>query len=140
MNFRSKESQQTLELNLTPLIDVVFLLLIFFMVSTTFDKPTRLKVQLPEAVSENELDQTVNKIEVVIQQNGDYFINGHPLANQTYKTLKKALKKKANGNQDLPVIIRADKKVPYQFVVKVMDVASQLGLNRLVFSTNKPKK
>jgi len=139
MNFRSKESQQQLELNLTPLIDVVFLLLIFFMVSTTFDKQSQLKIQLPEAVTNHQSNEKDKKLVVTIGAQGEYFINDKNLLNQSYKTLKIALEQASKGNKDLPVIIRADAKAPYQSVVRVMDVASQLGLNRLVFPAKRPK-
>ena len=139
MNFRSKESQQPLELNLTPLIDVVFLLLIFFMVSTTFDKQTRLKIQLPEAITENVADDKQDKIEITITRDGEYFINDRNVVNQTYKTLKLALEKVSKGNKDATVIIRSDAKAPYQSFIRVLDVASQLGLDNLVFPAERPK-
>jgi len=139
MNFRSKESQQQLELNLTPLIDVVFLLLIFFMVSTTFDKQSQLKIQLPEAVTNHQSNEKDKKLVITIGAQGEYFINDKNILNQSYKTLKIALEKAAKDDKDLPVIIRADAKAPYQSVVRVMDVASQLGLNRLVFPAKRPQ-
>lgn len=138
MNFRDSKQSQQLELNLTPLIDVVFLLLIFFMVSTTFDKQSSLKIQLPEAISKNTIDKEQEKLEIIISRKGEYFINNRSLINQQFKTLKTALEKVAKTNRNLPVIIKADAKAPYQSVVRVMDAAGQIGLNHIIFPAKQP--
>lgn len=133
MNLKPKRNDE-LELNLTPLIDVVFLLLIFFMVSTTFEKTARLKVDLPQASAEAE-QQPAEKIILGIDVQGRYYINDRQLVNTQLKTLKLALSKVAGDNRDMPVVLRADAKTPHQAVVTAMDAASQVGLTRLSIST-----
>jgi len=123
-----------IELNLTPLIDVVFLLLIFFMVSTTFEKQAKLKLQLPSASVEAKVaDQKT--VVIGIDAKGHFFINDRQLVNTSLDTLKIALKKVTNGQTDIPVTLRADAKTPHQSVVTAMDAASQLGLVKLSIAT-----
>lgn len=133
MNLKPKRNDE-LDLNLTPLIDVVFLLLIFFMVSTTFEKTARLKVDLPQASAEAE-QQPAEKIILGIDVEGRYYINDRQLVNTQLKTLKLALSKVAGDNREMPVVLRADAKTPHQAVVTAMDAASQVGLTRLSIST-----
>ena len=124
-------------INLTPLIDVVFLLLIFFMVSTTFTKETHLAVDLPEASTEAEVVATAG-IDIVISAGGDYTINGKALVNQQAKTLRRGLEQVAAGNVKQPLVITADAKADHQAVVRAMDVAGQLGFAQLRITTKKP--
>jgi len=126
--------REEIDLNLTPLIDVVFLLLIFFMVSTTFEKTAKLKVDLPEA-SAQAVQQSENKIVIGIDAKGRYYINDRQLVNTQTKTLKMALIKVSGDNKQMPIVLRADAKTPHQSVVRAMDAASQLGLTRLSIST-----
>jgi biopolymer transport protein ExbD len=133
LNLKPKRNDE-LDLNLTPLIDVVFLLLIFFMVSTTFEKTARLKVDLPQASAEAE-QQPAEKIILGIDVQGRYYINDRQLVNTQLKTLKIALSKVAGDNREMPVVLRADAKTPHQAVVTAMDAASQVGLTRLSIST-----
>ena len=129
------DRRDEIDLNLTPLIDVVFLLLIFFMVSTTFEKTSKLKIDLPEA--SNKATQQVNKkIVIGIDVKGRYYINERQLVNTQLKTLKLALLKIAGNNKDIPIVLRADAKTPHQSVVTAMDAASQVGLTRLSISTS----
>ena len=133
MNLKPDRKEE-IDLNLTPLIDVVFLLLIFFMVSTTFEKTSKLKIDLPEA--SNKATQQVNKkIVIGIDVKGRYYINERQLVNTQLKTLKLALLKISGDNKDIPIILRADAKTPHQSVVTAMDAASQVGLTRLSIST-----
>lgn len=128
------DRRDDIELNLTPLIDVVFLLLIFFMVSTTFEKQAKLKLQLPSASVEAKVaDQKT--VVIGIDAKGHFFINDRQLVNTSLDTLKIALKKVTNGKTDMPVTLRADAKTPHQSVVTAMDAASQLGLVKLSIAT-----
>jgi len=103
MQFR-RQSQLEEGINLTPLIDVVFLLLIFFMVSTTFTKETHLTIDLPEAsVGAEVVEQAA--IDIVINSNGDYSVNGQALVNKQADTLSRALQSISDGAQDIPVVI-----------------------------------
>ncbi len=116
-----------LDLNMTPLIDVVFLLLIFFMVSTTFQKETELKVQLPQA-SEQAPTEESHSIELVINARGGYFVNGRELNDSSMVTVRNAINKLARGKKDTPLVIRADAMAPHQSVITAMDAAGQLGM------------
>jgi biopolymer transport protein ExbD len=118
---------------LTPLIDVVFLLLIFFMVSTTFDKQTRLEVDLPEAEAPATPDQDIDKIEITIDAKGQFYVNDRELLKHDLGTLRRTLEKIADGQTDLPIYIFGDKDAPLQSALTVMDAAGQLGLSRLSF-------
>jgi biopolymer transport protein ExbD len=125
--------KDTAEINLTPLIDVVFLLLIFFMVSTTFQREAELSIELPEATTvaqENKDDP----IEVAIDARGRYYVNGRALLNKQPKTIKQALRKAVGDRSTAPVVISADANTSHQSVVAVMDAARQLGLVRLTFA------
>ncbi|BFM16346.1 biopolymer transporter ExbD [Maricurvus nonylphenolicus] len=137
MKFR-RQSQVEDSINLTPLIDVVFLLLIFFMVSTTFTKETHLSVDLPEAegAPSAEIAET---IEILINADGSYAVNGQNLVNKKSTTLSSALEKTAGGNFAMPLIITADAKTPHQSVVTAMDVAGQLGFVKLSITTRNPQ-
>jgi len=132
-------AREEIDLNLTPLIDVVFLLLIFFMVSTTFEKTAKLKVDLPEA-SAQAVQQPDQKIVIGIDVKGRFYINDRQLVNTQIKTLKLALMKVSGDNKDMPVVLRADAKTPHQSVVTAMDAAAQLGLTRLSISTLETSK
>ena len=128
------DHRDEIDLNLTPLIDVVFLLLIFFMVSTTFEQQSKLKVDLPEASSQA-VKQEANTIVIGIDAKGRFFINDRQLVNTQFKTLKMALMKIAGDKKDVPLVLKADAKTPHQSVVMAMDAAAQLGLTRLSIAT-----
>lgn len=124
-------------INLTPLIDVVFLLLIFFMVSTTFTKETHLDINLPEASGEPLADDQ-KQIEVIINAEGGYAVNGRSLINKQLKTLISALQDESGGDTQLPLLITADANTPHQAVVIAMDAAGQLGFAKLSITTKNP--
>ena len=124
--------------NLTPLIDVVFLLLIFFMVSTTFTKESRLNLELPSAQGETSLQESV-VLEVVVDASGHYRVNERALALHTVEALMKAMADAAQYNSDIPVIITADAKSPHQSVITAMDAAGRLGFAKLSLTTQDPE-
>jgi biopolymer transport protein ExbD len=138
MNLRPDRPQRDPEINLTPLIDVVFLLLIFFMVSTTFDRTTQLEIELPEASAEP-TEEEQELLEVSVDIEGRYYVNSKELVNTELETLKRALEVAADGRHELPLVIHADANSPHQAVVKIMDAASQLGLTRLTFAAQRPE-
>jgi biopolymer transport protein ExbD len=127
------------DINLTPLIDVVFLLLIFFMVSTTFKDDARLRLQLPEASGEPADQVEVAQIEVAIDQWGRYYVNDDQVVDQTLETLQRVMAEKSAGQGDLPVLIKADAKTPHQAVMRALDAAAQLGLTRVGFAASLPQ-
>ncbi len=126
------------ELNLTPLIDVVFLLLIFFMVSTTFDKDARIKVELPEATTQDEKVEDDKSLDIVVDSSGRFYVNKREVVNTKLETLKRAIEKATGMRRDLPVIINADARATHQSVIKVMDAASQLGFVHMTFAAKQP--
>ena len=134
MNLRPERSDERVDVNLTPLIDVVFLLLIFFMVSTTFDRHAKLKVELPEA-NAKPTQQQQEPIVVSIDAKGNYFINERQVVNTKLETLKIALRKTVADKEDVTLVLRADARTPHQAVVRAMDAASQLGLTKLSIAT-----
>ena len=142
MNLRPGYKEDSVEVNLTPLIDVVFLLLIFFMVSTTFDRHAKLKVSLPEA-STKATQQQNDPLVLSIDAKGNYFLNERQIVNQQLATLKQAILKtlsEKNVNiEEVSLVLRADANTPHQAVVKAMDAASQLGLTKLSIATVETK-
>ncbi len=134
MNFRTRPREE-IELNITPLIDIVFLLLIFFMVSTTFQKESQLRVQLPEAQQDAPAQQT-QPLEVVISADGQYAVDGRELTDNRRATLVDALARAAEDN-DRPLVVRADARTPHEAVVRAMDVAGQLGLGEISIATSR---
>jgi biopolymer transport protein ExbD len=133
MNLRPAP-RESADINLTPLIDVVFLLLIFFMVSTTFDRDSELSIELPAAAAEVK-KRRPDAIEVAIDVQGRFYVNGRPLLNTQSKTLRQALRSAAGESESPPIIISADAKTPHQAVVRIMDAARELGFVRLTFAT-----
>lgn len=135
MNLRpGHRSAESVEVNLTPLIDVVFLLLIFFMVSTTFDRHAKLKVQLPEADAKMQ-QQKKDPVVLSIDVKGKYYINDRQVVNTQLDTLKAALQKTIENNPNVTLLLRADGRTPHQSVVRAMDAASQVGITKLSIAT-----
>ena len=137
MNF-SRAEEDRLDVNITPLIDVVFLLLIFFMVTTTFNQQAELRVDLPEASSEEQSLEVV-PIEITIDPSGSYFVNGQSLVNNQANTLYQSLQKIVAEDKEKSVIIRADASTPHQSVVTAMDAVKRVGLTNLRIATSKPQ-
>jgi len=136
MKFQSSHIEEDANINLTPLIDVVFLLLIFFMVSTTFDTTSQLKIKLPEA-SEQQTSMPPQKLNLLIDAKGNFFINSRELTNSKSATLKAALESTMAGSQ-LPIVIQSDADSPVQSLVTAMDVVGQLGLTQVSIATTRP--
>ena len=133
MKFR-RQSREIEPMNLISLIDVMFFLLIFFMLSSTFTKETHLSVELPQAAGEVSVESK-DQIEILISQQGSYSVNGQSLANAEIETLKSAIVKIAAGRSNIPLLITADGKTPHQSVVTAMDAAGQLKFVKLSITT-----
>lgn len=133
MNFK-RQSREEVAVNLTPLIDIVFLLLIFFMVSTTFTKENHLNIQLPEASAAADAEPP-QAIDILITASGEYSVNGRTLVNTQADTLKRALTEVLGDRETAPVVISADAQTTHESVVKAMDAAGQLGLVNLSITT-----
>ncbi len=133
MNLR-KFRREEMSVNLTPLIDVVFLLLIFFMVTTTFREESEIEIDLPQAANKP-VEQVGNPLEVLIDRDGRFYIDNKLVINTQLDTLKRALRKAKGDRKNPPVIISADAKSPHQSVVTAMDAARQIGLVRMSIAT-----
>jgi biopolymer transport protein ExbB len=123
------------EVNLTSLIDVVLLLLIFFMVSTSFVKQSQIQLRLPEADGPAIVEEVPDQIDIMITETGTYFINGRELINTRPETIRNALQKISGGNNQLPLTISADANARHQYVVTAMDVAGRLGFTQINIAT-----
>ncbi len=136
MKFHGSITEEDVNINLTPLIDVVFLLLIFFMVSTTFDTTSKLKIRLPEA-SENQAESQPQALNLLIDADGNFFLNARQLTNSRSATLKAALERSMAGKK-MPIVIQSDAGSPVQSLVTAMDVVGQLGLTQVSIATTRP--
>lgn len=134
MQLRSSSNEDP-DISLTSLIDVVFLLLIFFMVSTTFEHQAVLKVDLPEAKNVSSPENQPDSFELVIDSNGQYYLNDRQLVDAKRATLVAAFIEAAGDDRNIPVILRADAETPHHFVVTAMDVTAELGFSRLSIAT-----
>jgi biopolymer transport protein ExbD len=123
------------EVNLTSLIDVVLLLLIFFMVSTSFVKQSQIELRLPQADSPAIVEEAPDQIDIMITEVGTYFVNGRELINTRPETIRNALQKISGGNSQLPLTISADANARHQDVVTAMDVAGRLGFTQINIAT-----
>ncbi len=132
MNFRPRDKNKP-ELNLIPMIDVLIVLLIFLVLTTTFSREAALHIQLPEVSAQPEEKDKNKDIELVIDSAGHYIVNGHQTVNNQIETLKKALQEAAGDNKDPLVVINADKAVQHQFVMSALDAAGQLGFVHVTF-------
>jgi biopolymer transport protein ExbD len=136
MNLRPRSPKEP-DINLTPLIDVVFLLLIFFMVSTTFNEDARLRLQLPEADGEAVSAEDIELVEIVIDRFGQPYVDDGKVIGDDIESLKQALVGAVGPRRDLPVLIKADAATPHQAVMRALDAASQLGLTRVAFAASR---
>ena len=138
MNFRPRRSEEP-EINLISLIDILLVLVIFFILSTTFAVDGRLHIQLPEA-SSVPLERTPSEpLVVTVTSGGEYLVNGRELVNSGADTLRAAIIKVAGERRDRPVTIRADGRATHQSVVTAMDALGKLGFAELsIVTTNSP--
>ncbi|WPN48469.1 MULTISPECIES: ExbD/TolR family protein [unclassified Pseudomonas] len=134
MKFRRKP-RETVDINLASLIDVVFILLLFFVVTTTFTRETQLRVDLPEAVSGSPADDQAKPVDITISAEGVFSVNNQILAKSDLASLMDALQKEANGDTNRPLSISADGKTQHQSVITAMDAAGKLGFSHLRMTT-----
>lgn len=134
MNLGRRRMREEPEVNLTSLIDVLLMLLLFFIMSTTFVHTSALHVQLPTA-SEKPVKEPADSVEIVIDAKGHFFVNRHELVNNRLDTVRQALRQTLAGRTKVPVVIAADGRTPHQAVVTAMDAAAQLGIHTLSIAT-----
>ena len=131
-----RKPREPVDITLAPLIDVVFILLLFFVVTTTFTRETQLKVDLPEAVSGEQVQAEVKAaLEILIGVDGSFALNGKSLSKNDLTTLMEALREESGGDKSIPVVLSADGKSPHQAVVTAMDAAAKLGFAQLRITT-----
>ncbi len=119
-------------INLASLIDIIFVLLLFFVVTTTFTRENQLTIELPESSIHNPITSTnVDRLEVTISNDGKYAVNGRVLPQSTEDALTEAMIAESKGNRDLPVLVTADANAKYQAVITAMSAAGQLGFSKL---------
>ncbi len=136
MKFRRNRQRENVDINLASLIDVVFVLLLFFVVTTTFTRETQLRVELPEAASAEQAPADQGKlVEITISAEGVYSVNNHLLPKIDLATLSEAIARESGGDNTLPLAISADGKTPHQAVVTAMDAAGKLGFSQLRMTT-----
>lgn len=123
------------EVNMTSLIDVVLLLLVFFMVSTSFVKQSQISIRLPQAESAAIVEEVAEQLDIMITEQGTFLVNGRELINNRPETIRNALQKLSAGNTRMPLTISADGNTPHQYVVTAMDVAGKLGFVKINIAT-----
>ena len=134
MNFQKGKKTDEFEINFIPLIDVLLVIIIFLVVSTTFARFSQLKINLPTAEA-NIADKNLDYINVTISKDGQYTINQKSISAQTIEDLTIKLREISAGNIDNPLVINADALASHQSVINVMEASLQAGLTKITFST-----
>ena len=134
MGFKRKSRLEDPEINFIPLIDVLLVIIIFLIVSTTFSKFSELKINLPTADA-NSVEEKFLPINVTVTKDGQYAINEEILSQNSIDSIEKRLIQIAGNAKDLPVIINADAETPHQSVVNIMEASRRVGLTKITFST-----
>ena len=138
MDFRRGKQEEPLEINLVPLIDVMMVILIFLMITTTYSKYTELQINLPTADSDKQLERP-NEVPVLVNAQGQYVINKVPVAFRSSEQLADDLRRAAASLKDPVVVISADAAATHQAVVRVMEAARIAGLTQITFTTQSNK-
>ncbi|MEF9957673.1 ExbD/TolR family protein [Acinetobacter piscicola] len=138
MKFKRK-AVEDIHINLTPMIDCLLFILVILLLTTTFNQQSRINLSLPDAQGVPPKEYK-NKIEVMVDSSGHYAVNGQALSSKEGADLSTAIKQAANDRRDLMFIIAADAKATHQDVIRVMDVAGQLGFVNVNISTKVPSR
>ncbi|MCL7714098.1 ExbD/TolR family protein [Stenotrophomonas mori] len=134
MRIRNDRAQDEPTIDLVPLIDVILVLIIFFVVTTTFDARSTLQVQLPTASEQHEAEPP-RSLSVLVNADGRYFINDQEVLRTDAESVKRTILQVAGDDRGQTVLLRADARTPYQAVVTVQDVLGQLGFRRIAIAT-----
>ena len=134
MNFRRGQQREELEINLVPMIDVMLVILIFLMITTTYSKYTELQINLPTADAEKQ-PQRPNEVTVMVSAQGQYTVNKVPIAFSSVEQLAEEMRRAGGTLQDPLVVISADAKATHQSVVRVMEASRIAGLSQITFTT-----
>ena len=138
MNFRRGKAREEPEINLVPMIDVMLVILIFLMITTTYSKYTELQINLPTADAEKQPERP-NEISVLVSAQGQYTINKAPVAFTTIEQLADVMRRAGANLKDPVVIISADAKATHQSVVRIMEASRNAGLSQITFTTQATK-
>jgi biopolymer transport protein ExbD len=138
MNFQRGKQKEPLEINLVPLIDVMMVILIFLMITTTYSKYTELQITLPTAEAEKQLERS-NEIPILVNAQGQYVINRTPVVYRSVEQLADELRRAGGTLKDPIVVISADAGATHQSVVRVMEAARLAGLSQITFTTQSTK-
>ena len=141
MKIRANRREDDIDINMISMVDILFVLVLFFMLTTSFSKTTGLKVDLPTASQQAQPAVQGNKLELVIDSQGRYYVNGREVLNNQPETLFQAMSQTLDslGNNP-PLVISADANVPYQAVVTAMDIAGRLGLTNFSMATTQTER
>ena len=134
MNFQRGRAKEEPEINLVPLIDVMMVILIFLMITTTYSKYTELKINLPTANAEKQRERP-NEISVLVNEQGNYVIDHTPVVFSDIDQFADALRRAGATLKDPVVVISADAKATHQSVIRVMEAARVAGLTQITFTT-----
>jgi biopolymer transport protein ExbD len=138
VNFQRGKEKEPLEINLVPMIDVMLVILIFLMITTTYSKYTELHINLPSAQAERQLERP-NEVTVLVNAQGQYVVNRVPLPFRSVEQLAAELRRVADPMKDPVVVISADAAATHQSVIRVMEAARIAGLAQITFTTQSPK-
>jgi len=138
VNFQRGKQKEPLEINLVPLIDVMMVILIFLMITTTYSKYTELQINLPTANAEKQLERA-NEVTVLVNAQGQYVVNRSPVAFRSIEQLAEELKRAAGAMKEPVVVISADATATHQAVVRVMEASRLAGLSQITFTTQSAK-
>ena len=133
MNFQRGQGKEPLEINLVPLIDVMMVILIFLMITTTYNKYTELAISLPSADAEKQPERS-NEIAVLVNAQGQYVIGGRPVVYRSPTQLADELKRAAGAAKEPVVVISADATATHQAVMRVMEAARVAGISQVNFT------
>ncbi|MCD9047079.1 ExbD/TolR family protein [Luteimonas sp. MHLX1A] len=134
MRIRDRRARDEPELNLVPLIDVILVLIIFFVITTTFDARSVMKLELPRADAEDTQAQT-QSLSVLVNADGRYFVDDREALRTDVESLKRTIAEVAGDDRQRPVLLRADARTPHQAVVTAMDALGQLGFRQISIAT-----
>lgn len=138
MNFQRGKEKEPLEINLVPMIDVMLVILIFLMITTTYSKYTELQINLPSAQAERQLERP-NEITVLVSAQGQYVVNRTPVPFRTVEQLAEELRRAGATLKEPIVVISADAAATHQSVIRVMEASRLAGLSQIAFTTQSPK-
>lgn len=138
MNFQRGREKEPLEINLVPMIDVMLVILIFLMITTTYSKYSELQINLPTAQAERQLERP-NEVTVLVNAQGQYVINRSAVPFRSVEQLAEELRRAGGGLKDPVVVITADAAATHQSVIRVMEASRLAGLSQITFTTQSAK-